>query len=352
MIDFDHKNHVVSKEWLTRTLIQNGFLTSGEVIGVEQKKSRLGGPLTSKFLDVEVKYSTSSRGECPTSCLAKIGKPGWFANAKREAQFYEQVVGGDKSESLLESYGTSTSEQEQSAIILLKDMGDDGVYGEWPVPPAIEDSERAVRLLARVHANWWESSILGSEGFERQSEKWIDEVFGLRRTFYEGFSIRMGDRLSAARRALIEKILDQYPALLKQRANETSTQTLIHADSHFGNFLFLNDKTRPPILIDWQSWRIGFGASDLAYMLGLSWSLERRQRYEKDLLKTYLGELHLNQVEYGFEDLWYDYRFDMIAQLLLPISFAQIGLAANVWWPQLELACSAFDDLECNEFLQ
>ncbi len=62
VIDFDHKNHVVSKEWLTRTLIQNGFLTSGEVIGVEQKKSRLGGPLTSKFLDVKVKYSTGSRG--------------------------------------------------------------------------------------------------------------------------------------------------------------------------------------------------------------------------------------------------------------------------------------------------
>jgi len=37
-------------------------------------------------------------------------------------------------------------------------------------------------------------------------------------------------------------------------------------------------------LFDWNGWRIGIAASDLAYMMALHWYPDRRQRLERKLL--------------------------------------------------------------------
>ncbi|MFT7246900.1 MAG: aminoglycoside phosphotransferase (APT) family kinase protein [Candidatus Azotimanducaceae bacterium] len=74
------------------------------------------------------------------------------------------------------------------------------------------------------------------------------------------FMDRMGDRMSEPRRTLVTQILERIPILLKQHAAEATRQTLIHGDAHFWNFLIPKDSSASPILIDWQSWEIGFVA--------------------------------------------------------------------------------------------
>jgi aminoglycoside phosphotransferase (APT) family kinase protein len=136
--------------------------------------------------------------------------------------------------------------------------------------------------------------------------------------------------MSEPRRTLVTQILELIPILLKQHAAEAARQTLIHGDAHFWNFLIPKDSSASPILIDWQSWEIGFVAEDLSYMIGLHWYPERRARYEKQLLEAYLAELYQHDIRYSFAELWYDYRLHLAKQLLTPIAQSQIGVPALV----------------------
>jgi hypothetical protein len=62
-------------------------------------------------------------------------------------------------------------------------------------------------------------------------------------------------------------------------------------------------------LFDWDGWRIGIAASDLAYMMALHWYPDRRQRLERTLLDRYQAMLLAQGVRgYDREALHDDYR--------------------------------------------
>lgn len=186
---FDYQGKQASKEWLTFVLKEGGSLTSGEVIELAQQPSRLGETISSEFFKLTIKYSTDSAGSRPSNCLLKVGKPEFFRISKREAAFYTLVGLGDF-DLLLKTYGTFVDKLAKSAIILLEDICDENLkIIEWPLSPAIDDCELAIKSLAQVHARWWENPILGSKGFERASGKRIDEKFShydlVLATFYD-----------------------------------------------------------------------------------------------------------------------------------------------------------------------
>jgi hypothetical protein len=85
------------------------------------------------------------------------------------------IAGGTSSVPLLKSFGTAVNQDLKSVASLLEDKGDkDFTATQWPVPPKVETCERAVKSLARIHAQWWESPVLGTPGFERSSVTSID----------------------------------------------------------------------------------------------------------------------------------------------------------------------------------
>jgi hypothetical protein len=86
-------------------------------------------------------------------------------------------------------------------------------------------------------------------------------------------------------------------------------------------------------------------------MLGLHWFPERRHRFEKQLLKSYLEELHRRGIDYRLDDLIYDYRLQVAGHVFTPIELWSMKIPAAIWWPHLDRAFSAFDDLDCHEFL-
>ena len=121
----------------------------------------------------------------------------------------------------------------------------------------------------------------------------------------------------------------------------------MHGDSHFWNFLFPKDVAQAPTLIDWQSWNVDFGMRDLAYMMALYWFPERRSRYEKQMLSTYLEELINHGIEYSYDDMLYDYRMFVAGLVLYPCYQGPTRL----WWYQMERLFCAFEDLDCREIL-
>lgn len=90
--------------------------------------------------------------------------------------------------------------------------------------------------------------------------------------------------------------------------------TIVHGDAHAWNALLSRDRDRPDVrLIDWDGWRVDMATDDLAYMIALYWSSERRRRHERRTLERYHATLVAGGVRaYGLDALWQDYRLSVL----------------------------------------
>jgi hypothetical protein len=112
------------------------------------------------------------------------------------------------------------------------------------------------------------------------------------------------------------------------RSRLYATYTLAHGDAHVWNLLYPRADGAPGIyLIDWDAWRIGRGAFDLAYMMALHWYPERRARLEAPLIERYhAGLLAHGVTDYSLDRLWEDYRLAVIGHLATPVWQQSFGL--------------------------
>lgn len=66
------------------------------------------------------------------------------------------------------------------------------------------------------------------------------------------------------------------------------------------------------MVIDWQDLSVGHGPTDVAMLLGYSFSIQDRRKHERALLKLYHSTLCEHGVaHYSFEQCWEDYRLGM-----------------------------------------
>ena len=348
MIAFDHVGRRASAEWLTSVLTANGFLRSGEVVEVNQRVSRIGTTLTSEFFLLQMRYSPNHEGNPPADCLMKIGKPELFRATSNEAAFYERARRRGPKDVLLTCFGSAVDESAQSAVILLEVKRDTRAIANWPAFPNIITCEQLVRVLATVHAGWWNDPELESPGGNHLASA-IDRATS---EMLQPFFDEMDSGLSRERRTTLEQLCDRYPSLLNAHIDATQRQTLAHGDAHFWNFLYPNDATASPLLIDWQACLVQFGAWDLAYMIASHFDLDDRRRAEASLLNTYLAKLYEFGIDYRYDDLWYDYRLLIAGLVFVPIAQRSNGVPAQVWRHYFDHAFSAFDDLGCRDLLQ
>ena len=126
-----------------------------------------------------------------------------------------------------------------------------------------------------------------------------------------------------------------------------------HGDAHVWNLLYPRDAAASDVyLIDWDAWRIGRGAFDLAYMMALHWYPERRARLEAPLIERYHAGLLAHGVsDYSLDRLREDYRLAVIGHLATPVWQQSFGLPPAIWWPHLHRILAAFEDLDCAALL-
>jgi hypothetical protein len=97
---------------------------------------------------------------------------------------------------------------------------------------------------------------------------------------------------------------------------------------------------------------VGTVANDLAYMMALMWGPDLRGRWEQPLLRRYHQRLAERVRNYGWDQLWWDYRFAVVIHLFTPVHQAAGGqVPAETWRRKLERIVQAFDDLDCRELL-
>lgn len=357
MEDVDFETKQITPESLTKILQENEYLSSGVVLSVEQKPLDFTG-VTSIFFSLHATYSKESESrlgvnQLPKKIIMKMIKPKFYPLFLKESALYHAVL-GDLNLPALTCFGIDKSPETKQGYLLFGDMTETHYNApQDPLPPFEDECKEAVIALAKTHAYWWDHPSFGQQNFEYPTKADILQFIKNLESDYFKFVDYLGDRLSSKRKSYYDAIFRKIPELIDNRVSNQNKFTLRHGDAHFGNFLFPTDKNHDQCIIhDWQFWDIELGVRDLAYMLVFSWLPEQRQRLEKPLIKYYFEELQSQEINYSWEELQKDYRISVIINSLIPIyQFAGSQLPPMSWWVGLEKTFSAFEDLNCMEFL-
>jgi hypothetical protein len=343
-----------SSEHLTDVLRRAGVLAGGHVTSVAIENSRQTLISTVKHLRLDVDGQASptsfrvfSKTRRADSAVA-IG-----ATESREADFYALVaplVPGN----LLPRCFESVAGGEGGWHILLEDLSDSHrVVSEWPIPPTMEQCDGIIGAHARFHAFWWDDPRLGDSVGAFLDTGAFDRSMAELPGQFAAFVDRLGDRLSAERRQVFERLMASASRLFNNRYRSHRNLTLLHGDAHVWNALYPRDPNRTDVrLIDWDGWRIDVATDDLAYMMAVHWYPERRRRFERECLRRYHAALVEAGVSgYDFDALWLDYRLSVLSQIMTPVWQAAVNLGPWIWWSHFERVMLAVGDLDCLEFL-
>ena len=166
------------------------------------------------------------------------------------------------------------------------------------------------------------------------------------------FADQLGDRLSAGRRDLYRRFIEQSRPF--QRYHSRRHVTIAHGDAHIWNFLLPRKSVADTVRIfDFDQWRINIATRDLAYMMATQWHPDRRQALERPLLDCY----HDTLIEHGVsgfdrDALDRDYRLSVLWHITKPVWQWSVNIPPVIWWNNLERVMLAVDDLGCREFLE
>jgi aminoglycoside phosphotransferase (APT) family kinase protein len=84
-------------------------------------------------------------------------------------------------------------------------------------------------------------------------------------------------------------LLDRAQRLIKHTDGRRAV-TIVHGDSQVWNCFLPRDGGSDVRLFDWDTWRLGVAAEDLAYMMAVHWYPDRRRLMERPLLDAQGGQ--------------------------------------------------------------
>ena len=292
----------------------------------------------------------------PSSLIVKTGLPeqrgSEWSNGRQEVAFYTEVAPFLPAKLVPRCFEAHHADATTPWYLVLEDLTDTHVLAtEWPLPPSEVQGRIIVGSLAKLHAAWWEDPRLGVSVGARLDDVAMDRLIQQVVGHFAVFADRLGDELSAERRAFYERLMAAAPRLHKRYRDATNI-TLGHGDAHVWNCFLPRNGSDDVRWFDWDGWRIRVPTSDLAYMMAVHWYPERRQRLEQALLDHYHAVLLENGIRsYNRADMQEDYRLSVLWQTLTPVFQAGLKLPPVVWWNNFQRIMSAVDDLDCRELL-
>jgi hypothetical protein len=336
---------------LTDALRRSGVLADGRVCDVVVKDTR--NTILSRIIRLEISYAGAA-ADAPRALVLKTGHPdraapGWNAG-RQEVAFYSQVAAVNRTR-LVRCFDAQWDAETIAWHLLLEDLTDShATPGVWPLPPTLAQCETIIRARARFQAAWWDDPRLGTSIGAWTEPAELENYLQRLGNEVTRFADRLGDGLSGPRRQLYERFLAAAPSLLA-RYRPHRDMTIVQGDSHFWNCFLPKDGGTDVRFFDWDSWRIGVGTADLAYMIAMHWYPDRRREMEQPLLDLHHATLAEAGVRYDRHKLDDDYRQSVLWLLALPVWQAASNIPPVIWWNNLERIMLAIDDLDCRELL-
>lgn len=343
----------VKPDHLTEALRRHGVLSAGRVRDVVTEGQR--DTLVSRIARLKLTFDGPAE-KAPTSLILKMSRPPdrmpaeWAA---REVVFYDTVAPATPGGLLLDCFDAAQSPHAKSWYLLLEDLTDSHhVATEWPLPPTEAQCHAIVAVLARFHAAWWDASRAGLSVATPPDRPTLRGLYERLEGFWANLADCLGERLSADRRRIIERFFAAPPHFARVATGKNLS--VVHGDAHVWNVFLPNDDSDGSArLFDWDTWRTGLPATDLAYMMATHWYPERRRRFEQPLLDHYHATLVASGVgDYDRAALDHDYRLAVLFQLIVPVVQSNVGIPPSIWWNHLERIMLAIDDLGCRELLE
>ena len=310
----------VTAEWLTNALRSSGTIKDATVTSIEFEGDIAAGVgFMGLLARIKPTYDQAEEG-APALIIAKFPATApdnreiaeIFRFYEIETRFYQQIA-SEVELNTPELYDGDIDLDSGDFILLLQDLAPaqvaDQIAGLTP-----EQTELAVRELAKFHATWWENPRLQKLDWmwamnhptrATTSEQSYQQAWG---SFVENF----GATISPEILDIGERFGHRIIAILDEMSK--SPLTISHGDYRPDNLFFATAAGGAPLtVIDWQIMSIGPGTFDFSYFLLGSLPPSERKARETDLLKMYHDILvECGVKDYSYDQLLQDYRISSL----------------------------------------
>jgi thiamine kinase-like enzyme len=338
--------------YFNRVLAGSGALETGGVAGFEAEAQESA---CSTIAHIELRYTPGATGRLPARLFLKLCGGDGEEFGPSEVEYYARDYTGLEGAPIPTCYDAVYSAEQARYHLLMEDLSATHHNSRQFVPTEAYGGAVA-EAMARLHAHWWGKARLQAGGHPlpgpREIERYVEHV----RPGLLPMLQCVDEELDAPGREALVELFEKHPPLLRERARESETLTLVHGDPNPGNILAPIDGVRPVYLIDRQpfDWSLTtwLGVSDVAYMMVHWWDTEVRRRLELPVLRRYHAALKQHGIDgYSWEQLWRDYRLTAVQSLYVATEWCRLEEDRTkmrwVWLPQLKKAMAAFSDLGC-----
>lgn len=309
-----------SAEFMTHALRAGGVIDADtSVAEVEHDRIGEGVGLMCNLARLTLRYKGPAH-DAPSSVVLKV--PSNFPENRhvgdqlnfyeREGRFYEQV-----SESLpvrtphcwFNHIDTAADE----FALVLEDFGDRTMVSQI-AGIDVERAIEAVRALALVHAEYWQSPALDAlTWMPRSVDPHIISAGQQYRLAWDRFVEVFGDAMPDGAIALGQRVGATWEEAQTAMFEEAPT-TLCHGDFRGDNLMFDDSATgREHVgILDWQIAYRGGAIGDICYLVTQSMSVDDRRAHERSILDAWYDSLSsaLGAAPEGYpvDQAWTDYR--------------------------------------------
>jgi len=310
----------ITSEWMTYVLREAGLLAQGNVKSIRKEIMAEGKAWLSTIIKTEVEYD-SPNVSAPSSFVIKLlAESRMFRDFsyeigayEREIKFYKQIAENIPIRLPKLYYSVSGY---HCNLMLMEDLSyltpGDQVKGM--------DQRRVLITLdslAKVHATYWESPLLGSmdwlpttNNIELDYDGNWDSFVELCGYFIDPVGLRVGEKLRPHISWLFQEISKR-------------PKTITHDDMKVDNLLFGQPGTKEAVVIlDWQFAIQSMGATDVARLIGGSELPSERRGHQFEALRYWYEKLLEQGVEdYSWKEAQRDFKLGALSSLAFPVHF-------------------------------
>lgn len=267
---------------------------------------------TATFYNLRIRYSDISvTRSLPDNMILKVYHAGRRL-ADREVAFYDtllpamrQVFGaGDLG--VCDAYDACYDSDADQSHVLIAGLPAGYKRQVEPVPPTRRHFAQLADTLAKFHACFWQDGRSGKSIGLALTEVRLDDSLARQRDGFERFLLDGMIRLAPDQRAALSAVAGRMPEDVRERLLAGRHVTVIHSNLTPSNLAYSHRACR---ILDWQYWRTGLAAEDLATMIAFHWPAAKRKFEEPRFLQRHWAEVRRHGVsDYPYDELMRDYR--------------------------------------------
>jgi len=245
----------------------------------------------------------------------------YLRNSLKEIEFYQNINIYNASIPIIKHFYSYVSANKDDFLLVLEDISNQyKTIGETN-RSKIDYWYGCIETLARVHAYFWNHKNINEKLIDVRNKSQLKETELKDLSMLEKFFCKYKEELSDKEKSFLKKAMYiniDFVKEVRERTINKNRITVIHGDSHIKNFIFSKKASLNPILVDYQFWNNGIGATDLAHLFRVDFP----DIFLPELLKlvSYYHEvLILNNVkDYSLNDCLKDFRNAIGVMILIP----------------------------------